>query len=115
MKKILFVDDDDTFQLLMDHIAKRNGVKLDKCADPVSAMTMIDLDNYDSIFIDQRLSSCFNGTESICIISEKHPHLDLYLVTNYPIESLRKELENLKIKGFIDKHYLSEKMDEVLK
>lgn len=115
MKKILFCDDDDTFQLLMKHIAERKGVKVDKCHDPETALAMADLDKYDAIFVDHVLSNSMNGTDLIRILSEKYPRLDIYLVTNFPKLALTESLKNLKIKGFIDKYDLAERMDEVLK
>lgn len=112
MKKVLFVDDDDTYQVIMQHIAEMSGVKIDKCYDPYSAITMTEFNSYDIVLIDQRLPD-MSGTELINVLSEKYPSTEFYIVTNFPKEFIKEEMKDTRIKGFIDKHNLYHKCQEV--
>ncbi len=112
MKKILFVDDDDTFQTIMQHLAFESGVKVDKCFDAHSAINMSEFEDYDIVLVDQRLPK-MDGLDLIKILKVKYPLTDFYLITNFPQELMDKKIKDVGLKGFIDKHYLYEKIQEV--
>lgn len=113
MKKILFIDDSETLQMIVKDIGALNKTKMDQAIDAASAMAMMSFQSYDIVFCDQRLPD-MNGVDLLYILSEKYPSTDFYLMSNFSKDSLKEDLGNLKIKGFIDKYSLVEKMDEVL-
>lgn len=79
-KRVLFVDDDDTFQIIAKHIANLSHIVADKCYDPITAIEMMKKRKYDIVFVDQRLPD-MDGTELIGIIADQYPETDFYLVT----------------------------------
>ena len=96
-EKILLLDDDRSFCLLLQKIAARYGICLDYCLDE-KAFNKIDLlEDYNSIWIDYDLMNA-TGLEIAEKLNDGHPDLLVILVsgTTRPFVESTENRSNIK-------------------
>jgi two-component system, NtrC family, response regulator HydG len=94
MAKILIIDDDVTFGLMLKKLLEKHGYKVTSVFSPVEARKIIDKNNFDVVFTDLRMPDV-SGMELIRQIKNKAPRTQIIMMTGYAdistaIESIKK-------------------------
>ena len=94
MAKILIIDDDITFGLMLKKLLEKHDYTVTNVISPVEAKKIIDKNHYDVIFTDLRMPDV-SGMELIRQIKNKAPETQIIMMTGYAdistaIESIKK-------------------------
>ena len=79
-KKILVIDDERDFQILMQGVFTPNGHKVFVAGNIKDGLKLLDEEHPDVIFLDNKLPDGL-GWESTEFILEKYPKVDLNLIS----------------------------------
>jgi len=94
MAKILIIDDDITFGLMLKKLLEKHGYTVTNVISPVEAKRIIEKNQYDVVFTDLRMPDV-SGMELIRQIKSKTPETQIIMMTGYAdistaIESIKK-------------------------
>lgn len=94
MAKILIIDDDVTFCMMLKSLLKKNGYDVFSAYSSTKAKQEIEKRNFDVVFTDLRLPD-FSGMELIKLIKSTKPQTQIIMMTGYAdiataIESIKK-------------------------
>lgn len=94
MAKILIIDDDVTFCLMLKALLEKNGYKVSSVFSTAEAKRKIEKQNFEIVFTDLRLPDT-SGMELIKLIKNKAPKTQIIMMTGYAdiataIESIKK-------------------------
>jgi two-component system, NtrC family, response regulator HydG len=94
MAKILIIDDDVTFGLMLKKLLEKHGYKVTSVFSPLEARKIIDKNNFDVVFTDLRMPD-ISGMELIRQIKNKASRTQIIMMTGYAdistaIESIKK-------------------------
>lgn len=94
MAKILIIDDDVTFCLMLQALLEKNGYKVSSAFSTTEAKRKIEKQNFEIVFTDLRLPDS-SGIELIKLIKNKAPKTQIIMMTGYAdiataIESIKK-------------------------
>jgi len=98
MAKILVIDDDVTFCLMLKKLLENNGYQVTTVFSPVEARRIIETRRFDVVFTDLRMPD-ISGMELIRLIKERTPKTRIIMMTGYAdistaIESIKKGAYN---------------------
>lgn len=112
-EKVLLIDDEPEFLESMGERLKLRGMEVTTCTNISEAIDKLAADQYDAIFLDLQMPGT-NGIESLKMIKNLHPSLQVILLTGHA--SVEKGIEAMKLGAmdFIEKpadiNILSEKV-----
>src|SRR5690554_1397500 len=94
MAKILIIDDDVTFGLMLKKLLEKHKYIVTNVISPVEARRIIEKNHYDVVFTDLRMPDV-SGMELIRLIKAKSPKTQIIMMTGYAdistaIESIKK-------------------------
>ncbi len=94
MAKILIIDDDITFGLMLKKLLEKHNYTVTNVISPVEARKIIEKNYFDVVFTDLRMPDV-SGMELIRQIKGKSPHTQIIMMTGYAdistaIESIKK-------------------------
>lgn len=94
MAKILIIDDDITFGLMLKKLLEKHQYTVTNVISPVEAKRIIEKNQYDVVFTDLRMPDV-SGMELIRQIKSKTPETQIIMMTGYAdistaIESIKK-------------------------
>lgn len=94
MVKVLVIDDDVTFGLMLKKLLEKHGYKVTGVFSPVEARKIIDNNEFDVVFTDLRMPD-ISGMDIIKLIKSKAPDTQIIMMTGYAdistaIESIKK-------------------------
>lgn len=94
MAKILIIDDDVTFGLMLKKLLEKHKYSVTNVISPVEARRIIDKSHFDVVFTDLRMPDV-SGMELIRLIKSKSPQTQIIMMTGYAdistaIESIKK-------------------------
>ncbi|SHJ94022.1 two-component system, NtrC family, response regulator HydG [Tangfeifania diversioriginum] len=94
MAKILIIDDDVTFCLMLKALLEKSGYKVSSVFSTAEAKRKIEKQNFEIVFTDLRLPDT-SGMELIKLIKKKAPKTQIIMMTGYAdiataIESIKK-------------------------
>lgn len=81
-KKILVVDDDTTFLLMLQSFLAKKGFETEVISDPLKALQSLEKNEYDLILSDYRMPQ-MDGMEFLSAIGERGIDTPLILITSY--------------------------------
>jgi two-component system response regulator HydG len=81
-KKILVVDDDTTFLLMVQSFLAKKGYQTEVVSDPVKALQALEKSNFDLILSDYRMPE-MDGMEFLSEINDREIDTPLILITSY--------------------------------
>ncbi len=81
-KKILVVDDDTTFLLMLQSFLAKKGYETEVNSNPIKALASLDKTKFDLILSDYRMPE-MDGMEFLSAVSEKGISTPLILITSY--------------------------------
>ena len=98
MAKILIIDDDVTFGLMLKKLLEKHQYKVTNVISPVEARRIIDKNYFDIVFTDLRMPDV-SGMELIRLVKAKSPETQIIMMTGYAdistaIESIKKGAYN---------------------
>lgn len=93
-EKILMIDDEKEFLDTISERMKLRGVEVKTCTSTTSALEEISREDFDAIFLDLNMPG-IDGIESLKLIKEKKPELQVILLTGYA--TLEKGVEAMKL------------------
>lgn len=82
MKKVLIIDDEEKLRNLLAKIVSYEGFNVHQAADGKTALSALDVDDFDVVICDVKLPD-INGLELLKNIKEKHPLVEIILLTAY--------------------------------
>jgi len=113
-QKILIVDDNKDFADVFCDILHANEYEASSCYSGEQALTLLDEDNYDVVFLDLRMPK-MNGIETLKKIKKKCLEITVIIMTGYSVdEMVHKALEE-KASAVIYKPFEIEKVLSLLK
>lgn len=99
---ILWVDDE--IDLLKPHILflEKKGYSVTKCTNGADAIDMVDVDNYDILFLDENMPG-LSGLETLTEIKSKLPNLPIVMITKSEEEYIMEDAIGNKIADYLIK------------
>ncbi|TLX77087.1 sigma-54-dependent Fis family transcriptional regulator [Labilibacter sediminis] len=97
MARILIVDDDTSFGLMIEGFLKRKGFETNFSSSYQNALQLIKEVDFDLILTDYRLDSA-TGLDLIPQVKKKNPHLPIVLITAY--SDIRVAVNAIKMGAF---------------
>ena len=80
--RVLLVDDEEDFLTASSRALQRRGLDVDVAPNGVTALEMVDTEQYDVIVLDVKMPD-IDGIEVFRIIHHKHPGLPVILLTGH--------------------------------
>jgi DNA-binding NtrC family response regulator len=93
-EKVLLVDDETEFLENLSERMSMRGMNVSTADNPASALKAVDEDSYDAIVLDLQMPD-MNGIELLKFIREKHPEMQVILLTGHA--TLEKGVEAMKL------------------
>lgn len=91
MKAILFVDDHEVLARLSCEILQMHGYRAEYAYDAEAALAKFASDKFDMLVTDYRMEG-MNGLELARLVRQTAPELPVIIVTGYPQEEGRTEV-----------------------
>ena len=100
--KALWVDDE--IDLLKPHILflEKKGCHTTTCVSGAEALDIIDVENFDIIFLDENMPG-LTGIETLTEIKEKKAHIPVVMITKSEEEYIMEEAIGSKIADYLIK------------
>jgi len=114
--KVMIIDDEKTFIVLLEIGLKRVGIDVISFTDPIEAIEYLKNNKINVLLTDYHMEPGINGDEVIKRVREFNKDVIIYLQTGYAEELPADEmLEKYDIQGFIDKGEGQEKNMQLIK
>ena len=101
-EKILFVDDEPNFLVLVDRVLSKEGYRITTALDSRQALAYIDCVNFSLAVLDIKMAP-IDGVEVLARIKKRSPSTRVIMVTGYPTEENRAECMKLGADGYMTK------------
>lgn len=113
-EKVLLVDDEAEFTEALSERMKARGLEVDTADSGYTALEKVKDASYDAIILDMAMPG-LDGIETMKKLLEKHPDLQIILLTGYA--TLEKGVEAVKLgaKDFLEKPADINKLMEMIK
>ncbi len=92
--KVLLVDDEEDFVSALSERLESRGIKVDTAGSGVEAVEKAGGEKFDAIVLDMLMPE-MNGIETLKVLLEKNPELQVILLTGHA--SLNKGIEAMKL------------------
>jgi DNA-binding NtrC family response regulator len=101
-ERVLLVDDEAEFTEALSERMKARGLEVDTADSGYKALDKVKDESYDAIILDMAMPG-LDGIETLKKLLEKHPDLQIILLTGYA--TLEKGVEAVKLgaKDFLEK------------
>lgn len=109
----LLIDDDEWIRGSMSLLFEGEGCPLLAVETAEDGIEKLKTQNYDIIIVDYRLPG-MDGLDFLGRIRDSHPHALTFLITAYGSKSVFSKASELGVKGFIDKPFTMETLEEAL-
>jgi DNA-binding NtrC family response regulator len=112
-EKVLLVDDETDFLEVMSERMKTRGLEVSTSTSAKEALKQAQEENYDAVVLDLMMPE-MDGIEALAALKEKHPELQVILLTGHG--SVEKGVEAMKLGAMdflekpIDMNALTEKI-----
>jgi DNA-binding NtrC family response regulator len=112
-EKVLLVDDEKEFIETLAERMQNRGMDVSSTTSAVDALKMAEEESYDAIILDLKMPE-MDGIEVLAVLKEKHPELQVILLTGHA--TVQKGIEAMKLGAmdFLEKPFdikvLSEKI-----
>ncbi|SKA80005.1 Response regulator receiver domain-containing protein [Paucidesulfovibrio gracilis DSM 16080] len=93
-EKVLLVDDEKDFLESLSERMSVRGMNVSTAENPAEAMKAVDADSYDAIVLDLQMPE-MNGIDLLKFIREKHPEMQVILLTGHA--TLEKGVQAMKL------------------
>jgi two-component system C4-dicarboxylate transport response regulator DctD len=105
-RRILYIDDDESFSFLVKAVCERRGHTVTTYADPYAALAAVDLnpDAWDLVITDHRMPGA-DGFEIARTLRERHPALACVMISNHVTDALTKDAMAIGVRRFLHKPY----------
>jgi DNA-binding NtrC family response regulator len=115
-KRILVVDDEDVILFSYRKLFQREGLDVDVCKTPETAMMMIRDNSYNAVLSDIRFSDSESreGLDILRYVHENRPETAVILMTGYGSVELREKAFELGAAFYFDKPVAISTIDESL-
>ena len=114
--KVMIIDDEKTFIVLLEIGLKRVGIDVISFTDPIEAIEYLKNNKINVLLTDYHMEPGINGDEVMKRVREFNKDVIIYLQTGYAEELPADEmLEKYDIQGFIDKGEGQEKNMQLIK
>jgi two-component system response regulator RegA len=112
--KVLLVDDEVEFTETLAERMKARGLEVDTADSGLKAVEKVKDTSYDAIILDMAMPG-MDGIETLRLLLEKHPNLQIILLTGYA--TLEKGVEAVKLgaRDFLEKPADINKLMEKIK
>ena len=111
--KTLLIDDDEWIRGSMSLLFEGEGCPLLAVETAEEGMEKLKKQDYDVIIVDYRLPG-MDGLEFLERIRDSYPHALTVLITAYGSGSVFSRASDLGVKGFIDKPFTMETLEDAL-
>lgn len=114
-EKVLLVDDESDFLEVMSERMKTRGLDVSTSSSAKEALKLTQDENYDAVVLDLMMPE-MDGIEALSALKEKHPELQVILLTGHG--SVEKGVEAMKLGAMdflekpIDMNALTEKIKQ---
>jgi DNA-binding NtrC family response regulator len=114
-EKVLLVDDETDFLEVMSERMKTRGLEVSTSTSAKEALKQAQEENYDAVVLDLMMPE-MDGIEALSALKEKHPELQVILLTGHG--SVEKGVEAMKLGAMdflekpIDLNALTEKIKQ---
>ena len=114
-EKVLLVDDETDFLEIMSERMKTRGLDVSTSTSAKDALKLTQDENYDAVVLDLMMPE-MDGIEALAALKEKHPELQIILLTGHG--SVEKGVEAMKLGAMdflekpIDMNALTEKIKQ---
>jgi DNA-binding NarL/FixJ family response regulator len=115
-KKILLVDDHDDFRTTVKDYLHRNHLALEifEANSGETGVLKASCVKPDIVLMDISLPN-ENGLEAARQIKEDQPDCDIIILTLFDVAAFKKDAEKIKVRGFIGKNEVFEKLLPLIK
>ncbi len=93
-EKVLLVDDETDFLEIMSDRMKTRGLEVSTSTSAKDALKLTQDENYDAVVLDLMMPE-MDGIEALAALKEKHPELQVILLTGHG--SVEKGVEAMKL------------------
>ena len=93
-EKVLLVDDETDFLEIMSDRMKTRGLEVSTSTSAKDALKLTQDENYDAVVLDLMMPE-MDGIEALAALKEKHPELQIILLTGHG--SVEKGVEAMKL------------------
>ncbi|MDD4731506.1 MAG: response regulator [Desulfovibrio sp.] len=93
-EKVLLVDDETEFLESLSERMSMRGMNVSTADTPASAMRAVEAESYDAIVLDLQMPE-MNGIDLLKFIREKHPEMQVILLTGHA--TLEKGVQAMKL------------------
>ena len=102
LKKVLIVDDEVDFLIIMNERIKSWGFEVIKAARGSEALDLIKQEHPDIVVLDYKMPD-MDGIQTLREIRRLNKKIPVIMFTAYPEKSVTKETEGLGVSAFIPK------------
>ena len=115
-KRILVVDDEEAILLAFKKLLQRPNVEVDTCECIEDAKSLIDLNIYDVIVADLRLSGTLGqeGFEIISYLKQRSTATKVALITAYGSHGIEEKARNIGADLYFEKPVSIKNLNEIL-
>lgn len=102
MKKILFVEDDQSYREAMTAVIESAGYAVDASDNPLQAIELFTLNAYDLIISDLKMDS-LDGIQFLQYIKSRNPQIKTMILTSAPTPETEMESLHIDVDRYISK------------
>lgn len=115
-RKLLIVDDHNDFRAMIREFISRHalGIEIFEASTGHMAVAKASFVKPDITLMDINLPD-MNGLEAAKCIKEDHPQGEIIILTTFDVGAFRKAAEKIKVRDFIGKHDVYERLVPVIK
>lgn len=100
--RVLVVDDENAVRSSFDRVLSESGYTVNTASDGPSALSRLDAEPYDLVFVDLRMPG-MDGMEVVKRIRTTQPGVQVVVVTGYGTETTMSEARDLGVFDFVPK------------
>lgn len=108
IKKILVIDDDDIFLGALTSVLKQMGFQTVSCPDAQGAISIFEIDHYDLVISDIKLSGSLSGVDLLQKFKDSKPNIPFILMTGFAELSETSDAYKHGPDGFLAKPFKKE-------
>lgn len=113
-KRLLIIDDDETFLGTLKTVLEKNHYHVTACGDPMGAKHIFSLGDFDAVISDVRLGGSTSGLDLLTDFKTIRPNIPFMLMTGFSQIMETLEAEKLGASGFLSKPFKQEMLLDTL-